>query len=443
MGETIVNNLARPNAALGAVAALVLLADALVRGSIDGRQIPLVILAAAGIAWFVRPGSLRALAIVVPLGVVLDLPFLTDGRGIYATEVVMLTAVSGWASRIALGRVAIPSRPPLAGMLLLGYGAVAALALLIGHPEMMSTYAFVRSLRVVLLAAAVSVVVQSPTDATADRERFIGLWTDASLAALALLAVGGLVEFAVSIAGRSAAEPGSFYRSSVGLANHIALVSPLALAWALSGAGRRRTMAAAAWIAAMLCLPLTASRGALGSVLITSAAVGWLMLQGGRRRWLLAAAGVLAAILVVLSVNPDLAGEAFAYKFRKSMEGDFFSTRVDAWSETGAAIADNPLTGAGPDAWAPSVPLELAARHGVPAALLALAALVVAACAAFRARARGPRSALDPTAVGVALGLAGFLLVGLAETGLGARTTPLLAVTVAVAGLLAVQKTGD
>ena len=429
------NRLARPNAALGALVALVLLADALVRGGVDERQVPLVVLAALGIAWFVRPGSLRALAVLVPAGVILDMPLLTEGRGIYATEVVLLTAVAGWASRIALGRVEPPVRPPLPSVLIVGYGIAVVVGLVFGHADMLSSYAAVRMIRVALLACVLVVMIQPVATTTSARARFLGLWPAASLVALGLLALFGLAEFARD----TGSEPGSFYRGSVGLANHIALVSPLALAWALGGQGRRRMIATGVWVLAMLCLPLTASRGALGSVLITSAATGLLMLRGGRRRGLLLAGGALALVLVVLAVKPDIAGESFAYKYRKTVEGDFFSTRIDAWGEAGSVVAEHPLVGAGPEAWAPSVPLELAARHGLPAAAFALAGLGMAAWAAFRRIGRG----LDPTAVGVALGLTGFLLVGLAETGIGARTTPLLVMTVVMSGLLAAQKTEE
>ncbi|MBU1675250.1 hypothetical protein KKA85_05665, partial [bacterium] len=37
---------------------------------------------------------------------------------------------------------------------------------------------------------------------------------------------------------------------------------------------------------------------------------------------------------------------------------------------------------------------------------------------------------------GIVLGLVGLFLAGLAETGLGARTTPLLAVAISVAGMV-------
>ncbi|MCB1150149.1 hypothetical protein KDK88_01280, partial [bacterium] len=42
-------------------------------------------------------------------------------------------------------------------------------------------------------------------------------------------------------------------------------------------------------------------------------------------------------------------------------------------------------------------------------------------------------------AVGLAVGLGGLLLVGMAETGLGARFTPLLAAALATAGGLGVR----
>ncbi|NTV04623.1 hypothetical protein HGA89_06925, partial [bacterium] len=156
------------------------------------------------------------------------------------------------------------------------------------------------------------------------------------------------------------------------------------------------------------------------------------------------ALAALGALAVVLLLKPELAGESFAYKLRASLAGDYLSTRLPAWREAAAAVGAHPLAGEGPEAYAPSIPLELARRLGLPAALLAIAALLGALAAAARASRRlatgAPLQAsglsLSSVALGVAAGLAGLLLVGLAETGLGNRTTPLIAATLAVAALL-------
>ncbi|MDO9694173.1 MAG: hypothetical protein Q7W56_05545, partial [Candidatus Latescibacteria bacterium] len=171
---------------------------------------------------------------------------------------------------------------------------------------------------------------------------------------------------------------------------------------------------------------------------------------GGRRRLRAPrlALAALGAVAVALLLRPELAGESFAYKLRASLAGDYFSTRLPAWREALDAIAAHPLTGEGPAAIAPSIPLELARRLGLPAALLAIAALLSALVAAARSSrrlatgARPHQCGLSPSSValGVAAGLAGLLLVGLAETGLGNRTTPLIAAALAVAALLSTTR---
>jgi O-antigen ligase len=303
--------------------------------------------------------------------------------------------------------------------------------------------------RVLLLAASVGYVFHALAPDVDMRRRTVWLWTGGTLAALGQIGLFGIMEYLLAETGVLHFEPGSFYRSSVGLAVHIAFFSPLALGVAL-GASRRewRLAAAVSWVVAMMCLPLTASRGAIGSVFVTSVLV---VLATARRtrgrawRGIAAALVLLAAGLALLAARPEIAGEAFAYKYRASVQGDFFSTRVDEWREAWAAIKAFPIFGEGPEAWAPSVFLELARRHGLPAALLAVAAIVAAMAGVIRRvwhRDRDPEPTLyrglhlSSAGWGVALGLIGLLLVGLAETGVGARTTPLLAVMISVAGMI-------
>ncbi len=61
-----------------------------------------------------------------------------------------------------------------------------------------------------------------------------------------------------------------------------------------------------------------------------------------------------------------------------------------------------------------------------------MGALIAAAWSALGAWRRGGPAA----GLGLACGLVGLLLAGLAETALGARTTPLFATMVAMAGLM-------
>jgi hypothetical protein len=192
----------------------------------------------------------------------------------------------------------------------------------------------------------------------------------------------------------------------------------------------------------------------MASVLITSLLVVMIASrQWGRRQrhaaWIALVA--LAVGLCGLLLRPELAGESFVYKLRATLAGDFFSTRTDTWREALQAIGDHPVTGEDPAAWAPSVPLELARRHGIGAAILALGAIVAASVWAARGGRQGLSGQADgfrssaPAAEGafvwavgwgLAAGLLGFFLVGLAETGLGARVTPQLAAAIAMATLL-------
>jgi len=452
-----VSRAGRAAAALAALLFIVVLAHALAAPEVAERRLFLALLAAAALAWFTRPGSLVSLALLVPLGPVIDFAFLTPGRGIYATEVVLLAALAGWLSSKTFGRDVSPwPRPNLPVLLFCNFGTIGLLALVAGHADRFVFFSAYRMARVLLLATVVGFMFCALAREPELRRRTVRLWTGATLAALGLLGLFGIGEYLLTGRGGGHFEPGSFYRSSVGLAVHVAFFAPLALSVWLGASTRPwRLAGAATWLAAMVCLPLTASRGALCSVFVTSVLVVLATARRTRGRGWRGIAVVLLLLTVglsLLAVRPELAGEAFAYKYRASVAGDFFSTRVDEWGEAWSAIRQNPFFGEGPDAWAPSVPLELARRHGLPAALLALAAIVAAVWGSARRAWRrdgeqspGLDGGLHTASVvwGVALGLVGLFLVGLAETGLGARTTPLLAVTISMAGMVGVGRASD
>lgn len=443
----------RALAALLALVAIVLLAQSLAAPESAARRVPLLAVAALGILAFARPPARWLLFVLVPAGPVLDFAFLTPARGVYATEVVLLAALAATLASTALGRLqtpwAWPARPAL---LLAAFGVAGALALLAGHADAMRSFVGWRALRVLALTTGAVFLLTAVGRQTS--RPLPALWTGATLGVLLLLGGGGVAEFAWR-GGGGQFEAGSFYGSAIGLSMHLAMAMPLALCVALGPSPRGwRLVAGAAWLLAFVCLPLTASRGALASVAITTALAVVVAVRRSRSGiWRPLAALVLVVVVggVVLVARPELAGEAFAYKFRASVAGDFLSTRTTAWTEARAAIAARPLDGEGPHTWVPSVPLELARRHGVPAALLALAAIGAAAVVAGR---RGWRldGAAQPNAGevagtggvhdaslawGLALGLVGLLLVGLAETGLGARSTPLLALTIVMVDLVA------
>lgn len=432
-------------AALATCGLIVLLAHAIAAPESAERRLPLVLLAAVGLVVFSRPEFRWILAVVVPAGPVLDFFFLTPGRGIYATEAVLTAALCSWLASRALGRDQTPwARPSPPALLLVGFGLVGVLALIAGHAGAFDAFVTWRALRVLLLT--VGAVFLFGAVAGGSARDMAPVWTAATLGALLLIAVGGVVDTVIRGSGQF--EAGSFYGSSIGLAVHLAFFAPVALSiWLGPSLRRWRMLGAAAWIAALICLPLTASRGALGSVFITSVLAVLVTARRTRGRTWRGMAVVLLVLCVVIAVlvaRPEIAGEAFAYKYQASIAGDFFSTRVNEWSAAWQGITARPLSGEGPATWAPSMPLELARRHGMPAALLAMAAILVAAWTAGRRAWRldegeGPATTGLHTASlcwGLGLGLLGLFLVGLAETGLGARLTPLLVWTVVMTGFV-------
>lgn len=437
---------------LVAMGLLMLLAHAINAPESAARRLPMLALAGLALVASSRPPARWTLAVLVPAGPILDLAFLTPDRGIYATEVVLLAAVATWLASGALARRQTSwVLPALPALLLAGFGLVGSTALLLGHRDAFATFEAWRALRVLLLASGAVFLLRAVAERTP--RPVATLWTGATLGALLLLAAGGVLEFVIKASGQF--EAGSFYASSIGLAVHLAFMAPLALCIWLGPSSRRwRVLAAAAWLGSLACLPLTASRGALGSLAVTSVlAVLVTARRTGGRGWRGMAAVLLAlgVATAVLMARPELAGEAFAYKYRASVQGDFFSTRTTEWAEAWQAIIAHPLVGDGPAEWAPSVPLELARRHGVPAALLALAAMVTGAWVAGR---RGWRRDDGEAAMqdglhlasldwGLCLALCGLFLVGLAETGLGARSTPLLAWAVVMAGMVHGQRPGS
>ena len=430
---------------IGALLCLSLLAHALVgAGAPASGRLPLLLLGAAALAWFAQPRPRWPLAAIVPVGPLLDFGFLPAGREVYATEVVLLAAAAWWLARRALAPRPW-ARPAPAILLWQAFAAVGLIALALGPGGGPASATWVRGVRLLVLAGVVPLLMLDDRCDGATRFAPPVWWAAATLGAVALLAAGGVAEFLLTIVGRSDEEPGSFYRGSVGLAVHLASFAPLGLALWLGDSGRRWRLAGAlAWLAAAACLPLTASRGAMGSLAATSTLlVAATALAGDHRRLRapLIALAALGVVAVALLLKPELAGGSFAYKLRASLAGDYFSTRLPAWRESFVAIAAHPLAGEGPEAFAPSIPLELARRLGLPAALLALSALLAAAVAAGRAARRpadvdgvhGAGLSRSSLALGVAVGMVGLLLVGLAETGLGNRTTPLFAATLAIA----------
>ncbi len=423
------------NRLIGVVVALVclmFLAWFSVDASGSTARIVRSMIAVAALALFATVVPLRLLIWIIPLGPVLDATLLWTGNEIYLTEMIVLSVATVWAMGIIRGKATLPVLS-VPAMLMILFGALGVMATIIGHPEQMTTTAGLRSTRVLWIGGLV-VWMWNSLDQN-DHSRLVN-WTRASLLGLALLALGGIMEF---LTGDRTGEPGSFYNSSIGLSVHMAFMMPLALAVVLgNGLRKARILGGVGYLAGLVVLVLTASRGALGSVALTTLALlafSARRLEGPRRLIVLSAITLVLIGGVTLGLKPELAGESFAYKFERSLAGDFFSTRTAEWQDSLTAIKASPFFGVGAEAWSPSMPFELALRHGVPAALAAFGALFAAIWFAARSRPDpgNPNACVSTatTTLGLAFGLAGLVLVGLAETGLGARLTPLLAACIA------------
>lgn len=428
------NRLRSPLAAALGVVSLLLLARFVLVADDTAAVAVRTGLAVVALAAFLTRVPLRALVWLVPVGPVLDAGLLGLGREIYLTEILVLAGAGAWGLRAAQGRAATPA-PGLPVLLLAAFGLAGALAMMSGQPPLLLTGDGLRGLRVLWIGGVLGFMWPALDD---DPARRAVDWSRATLLGVFVLAGGAWVQFA---AGARGAEPGSFYGDSVGLAVHLASFLPVALAVALGDAARRaRIVGGAAYLAGLIALPLTASRAALATTAVTTIVVLTFSARALDRRLRLTVLGLVvlaAAGGAALVLDPELAGESFAYKFHRSEQGDFLSTRTDAWREAWAAVKAHPLTGEGPEAWSPSIPLELARRYGLPAAALGMAAIVAGMLAAARGARRAGREGrcVSPGTVslGLAAGLGGLLLVGLAETGVGARFTPLLAAALATA----------
>ena len=118
------------------------------------RRLPLTILGVVALAIFAKPSRRLSVAALIPVGPVLDAFFLTPGREIYATEVVLLAALIGWAGRRALAAPPWP-RLPLAIRLWLAFAVVGVLALGLGLTAATPDPSWLRGVRLLVLAAGV------------------------------------------------------------------------------------------------------------------------------------------------------------------------------------------------------------------------------------------------------------------------------------------------
>lgn len=259
--------------------------------------------------------------------------------------------------------------------------------------------------------------------------------TLARSSAFALLGQGVWVLFQ-SLGGAS---PDTTFGNRVLLGSWMALAIALAFALARGERGRWRAIEYAAVAVGALALGFVGSRGAwLGA----GAGIGVTLLAGRVRGRSIAIVGA-AAIAVVLAVA--LAGGEAAGKLDPaSLLRGSAASRVEIWRGTGAMIAASPVLGVGPGRFlyefpafeparhveiegfevradqAHSVPLQLAAESGIPAALAGLALFGIALLAAIGGTRRSSAASLVCLA-----GLAAF--GGQAAFGISAVETDTLA----------------
>lgn len=174
------------------------------------------------------------------------------------------------------------------------------------------------------------------------RRRFLlgcALSTAAAVGAYGALQAAGFDPFLrVELpGGRAMATMGS----PVHLGAYLALISPLALWWAMEKEGYR-PLRALLWVAIMAGLISSGSRGAmagagLGCVLYLGLSGRFEALRSRRARW---AAGIIVALVLAV------AGLRMA--IRPSMRGGE-SPRLDIWRTAWASFLEHPILGSGPD----------------------------------------------------------------------------------------------
>jgi len=346
-----------------------------------------------------------------------------------------LVALAAWLLWAIGTRVYRPSWPlfgPLAA-----FAAWSVLAALLSPAPLDS----LRVMRSLLLLATLWIVLGALDDASAARRFAAGLlWAVAAVSLVAVVQVAtctparydanpALPPVVGSVLGKCRRAHG-FFSIYMTLAGVLTVVLTAELA-PLAVAGRRRAVAAAAWLTAALALALTLVRGAWLGL-----AAGVLVSLAGVRRRAVAVAGVVAlaaAVLALPSVRQRAetlgdAGDATARERLAMIDGGL------------AMLRQRPIIGVGPGqvkrlypAYAPpeaqrrhtshlhNTPLQIAVERGVVGLALWLWIFAAFFARAWRVLRRVPADAVADRAlvVGALAAVTAFLVAGLFEYNFG------------------------
>jgi O-antigen ligase len=282
-------------------------------------------------------------------------------RGFSLAEMLIMAAMIGWVLRSLASKASLLKQPLallgesfrwLRRLDWLGLDSVWAFFLLLAVGSLAiskNLSVSIRELRVVVLDSGLFYLLISRSPWTAQnreqKRRFVLYFADALVLAGALIAVHGLYQY-VSGGDTIVAEGVRRIRGFYGSPNNMALllgrILPLALALAIWGKERLRSIAYAPAVAFMaLCLFLTFSRGAW--FLGLPAALFFLGAMRQRKTLLIAIMIIVAAFLITI---PIAGTERIASLFSLSGTSLF---RLSLWKSTIAMIRDHPLAGLGLD----------------------------------------------------------------------------------------------
>jgi O-antigen ligase len=263
---------------------------------------------------------------------------------------------------------------------------------------------------------------------TFERADVRALGTGAAIAAgvCGVWAVGEQLGWEPFATSGGSGRPGGPFGSSAYLGAAMSVLAPLAAAHAVEARDWRRLMAGAAAAMGAVALVLSGARAAWLGALVALAASGvaW---RAARRR----PVGALAAV-AVLVVAAAMAGLGSRIGDLGSSEAGGLRGRLDEWRVAMRMVADDPVTGAGPEGHriafaaavdepyerrhgreplpdrAHSIVLDTAVTGGIPAAAALLAFMLVATRRALRAA-----RAADPALAGLGVAALAHLTASL------------------------------
>jgi len=256
---------------------------------------------------------------------------------------------------------------------------------------------------------------------------------------------------------RSGSVPGSVFNDSEALGIYLTLVLPLILGLMLYGySGTGKALVGIIFSLGCAALFLSSSRAGWisGAITLSILGVHRLVLGGkyvvkndgaGKRKKakaflaIPALSGVLYYLWFYYVQGPIR--DVFYLRFMSIFSDNTFGGRVDLWESAWRLIQDSPLLGHGPTVNVYNLYLQTAAQFGLVALILFLFVFMKFFGVTF-GRLKNIKSSREfGVVMGGALGVLGLLIVGMAESALGSRMSPLFWMQVGM--VMALQKMAD